>query len=91
MQWIVLYFAIINTVGFLMMAADKKKAIRSKSRISEKAFFIAAWVGGSLGVFLGVFAFRHKTRHKKFTAGLPFIMAAQIFAAILICKCIIRP
>ena len=84
MQALIIYFAAINILGFLMMAVDKKKAVRSKRRIRERTFFIIAWLGGSPGVFLGIFAFRHKTRHKKFTVGLPFIMAAQITAAILV-------
>lgn len=91
MQYLLIYLAAINLTGFLMMAADKQKAVKSKSRVSEKAFFIVAWLGGSLGVFLGVFTFRHKTRHKKFTIGLPFIMAAQFIAAICISKFLIRP
>lgn len=87
MQALIIYFAGINVFGFFMMAADKRKAVLSKSRIRERTFFIIAWLGGSLGVFLGIFAFRHKTRHKKFTAGLPFVMAAQIIAAILVFEC----
>ena len=91
MQYILVYIAAISSLGFFMMAADKRKAKRSKNRISEKAFFIVAWLGGSPGVFLGVYAFLHKTRHKKFTVGLPFIMAAQVAAAILVCRFFIRP
>ena len=82
MEWFWFYLAAINLTGFLMMAADKRKAVRSKPRISKKTLFIVAWLGGSLGVFLGIFAFRHKTKHKKFTVGVPFIMAAQ--AAVLL-------
>ena len=80
MQWILIYFAALSVIGFAMMAADKRKAVRAKRRISEKALFTIAWLGGSLGVYLGIFAFRHKTKHKKFTVGVPFIMAAQAAA-----------
>ncbi len=91
MQFLWIYLAAISLIGFFMMAADKRKAIKSKSRVSEKTFFIIAWLGGSLGVFLGVLTFRHKTRHKKFTVGLPFIMAAQMITAIFVCEFLIRP
>lgn len=84
MRWLWLYIAAINLIGFFMMAADKQKAIRSKPRISENALFSAAWMGGSPGVFLGIFAFRHKTKHKKFTVGLPFVMAAQVVCFFLL-------
>jgi uncharacterized membrane protein YsdA (DUF1294 family) len=84
MQYLYIYLAAVSLIGFFMMAADKRKAIKSKPRVSEKTLFITAWIGGSLGVYLGIFAFRHKTKHKNFTVGLPFIMAAQIAAVLLI-------
>ena len=90
MQWLFVYFAAVSAAGFLMMAADKKKAIKSKKRISERALFTVAWLGGSPGVFLGIFAFRHKTKHKKFTVGLPFVMAAQVVLILFFLIFVIR-
>lgn len=77
MELLVIYLAAVNLAGFWMMAADKRKALNSRPRISEKSLFTVTWIGGSLGVYIGVFACRHKTRRRAFTAGIPFIMAAQ--------------
>ncbi len=84
MQWIVGYFAVLSAIGFFSMAADKRKALRGKRRISEKTLFIIAWLGGSAGVLLGIPAFRHKSRYKKFTVGIPLIMALQAVVCFLI-------
>ena len=84
MVYLVVYLAAVNLIGFFMMAADKRKAQKSLSRISEKSLFAVSWIGGSLGVYAGIFAFRHKTLHRSFSIGIPFIMAAQFAAALLL-------
>jgi Predicted membrane protein len=86
MVFLYCYLAAINLVGFFVMAADKNKARKNQSRISEKSLFAVAWIGGSIGVLLGIYAFRHKTLHKRFTVGIPFIIAAQIGIAFFILK-----
>ena len=68
------YIIIINLLAFIIMGIDKGKAKAHKSRISEDSMFIAALLGGALGVKLGMSAFKHKTRHKKFTIGIPIII-----------------
>lgn len=84
MIYLVIYLAAVNLIGFFMMAADKRKAKKSLSRISEKSLFAVSWVGGSLGVYSGVFTFRHKTMHRSFTIGIPFMMAAQCVVILLV-------
>ena len=37
-----------------------------------------AIVDSSIGALLGMYIFRHKTQHKKFTLGVPAILVAQI-------------
>lgn len=76
---IVLYLLIINALSFLLMLADKRKAQQNLWRIPEKTLFTAALLGGSVGSILGMYLFRHKTRHWYFVLGMPAILAAQIF------------
>ena len=72
------YLFFINIISFLLMYIDKKKAIKSKWRISEKTLFTISFFGGSIGNILGIYMFRHKTKHLKFTLGIPFILLCQI-------------
>ena len=73
-----LYFMIINLVGFVMMCADKQLAIHHKNRVPEKVLFLIAIIGGSLGGILGMYAFRHKTKHVSFVIGMPVILIIQL-------------
>lgn len=72
------YLVIINIVGFLSMWLDKRLAISKKRRVSEKKLLLVAILGGTLGSIAGMYSFRHKTKHKKFTIGLPSILVIQI-------------
>lgn len=84
LEILLLYLLIINAVGFLLMLADKFKAKRNLWRIPEATLMGVAAIGGSVGSLLGMYAFRHKTRHLKFTIGIPVILAVQIMAALVI-------
>lgn len=75
---ILIYLAAINLIAFLMMGADKLKAVKGRWRISERALFVSALLGGSLGAIVGMRVFRHKTLHRKFTIGMPLILIAQL-------------
>ncbi|MBO3445524.1 DUF1294 domain-containing protein [Clostridium sp. CCUG 7971] len=75
---IYIYFIIINIIGFYFMYIDKRKAIKNEWRISESTLISIAIIGGSLGSLLGMYTFRHKTKHPKFTIGIPFIILLQI-------------
>lgn len=72
------YLIFINIVGLLSMYLDKYFAKNNMYRISEKALFFIAIIGGSIGSIIGMYQFRHKTKHKQFTTGLPFIIFTQI-------------
>lgn len=78
------YFVAVNLAGFFLMGLDKWKAKHKRWRISERAFFGVAAAGGSLGAWAGMYAFRHKTRHLRFVAGMPCIIAVQAAAAWLL-------
>jgi len=78
------YLILINLVGYLSMLIDKKKAIKNKWRIKESTLLLFAILGGSIGSYLGMKRFRHKTKHIKFTLGIPFILFCQIALIIFI-------
>lgn len=71
-------FIFMNLLGFLLMYLDKKYSKEDKRRIKETTLFLAAILFGSLGVWFGMYKFRHKTLHKKFTIGIPLIIAIQV-------------
>lgn len=77
-QLILIYLLIINAVGALLMLVDKLKAKKNLWRIPESTLFTAALLGGSIGCLIGMYAFRHKTKHLTFTIGMPLILIAQI-------------
>ena len=79
-----IYLLIINAAGFILMLTDKIKAKKHLWRIPEATLFLTAILGGSIGSLLGMYAFHHKTKHLKFTLGMPLILAAQIVICILI-------
>ena len=60
------------------MGIDKQRAKNNQWRIRERTLFLVAMIGGSIGIFLGMEVFRHKTKHKKFIFGIPIIMLVQI-------------
>ena len=83
---VLIYLAVINVVAFFMYGIDKWKAKRSKWRVPEATLLGLAVLGGSIGAWLGMKAWHHKTLHKKFRYGVPLILIAQI-ALIFLCSC----
>ena len=77
----IIYFLIINGTGFLLMGFDKNRARHGAWRIPEKTLFGCALLGGSLGTTLGMYAFRHKTKHWYFKYGMPLILILQMAIA----------
>ena len=67
----------INVLTFLLYGIDKWKARRGNWRIPEDTLIWLAIVGGSIGALLGMYLFRHKTQHRKFTLGIPVILLIQ--------------
>ena len=78
------YLLIINAAGFLLMLVDKWKAKKNRWRIRESTLLIVAALGGSVGSLLGMYIFRHKTLHLKFTVGIPVILAGQCVLAVVV-------
>lgn len=79
---VLLYLIIINASGFFLMLVDKQKARHGAWRIPEATLMWTAILGGSIGSLLGMYLFRHKTRHLKFMLGIPLILILQIVCAI---------
>jgi uncharacterized membrane protein YsdA (DUF1294 family) len=84
MKYLLYYLLIVNAIAFLLMLIDKQKARKNKWRISEAALMFSAVLGGSIGALLGMYTFRHKTKHLKFTLGIPTILFLQIFLVIFL-------
>ena len=78
------YFLLVNAAAFILMMADKIKAKKNRWRIKESTLMLSAALGGSIGALAGMYTFRHKTLHRKFTIGIPAILALQIAAVIFI-------
>ncbi|VYU05977.1 DUF1294 domain-containing protein [Clostridium tertium] len=74
---LIYYLIIINIISFITIYIDKKKAIKRKWRIKESTLFLLSFIGGSIGTLVGMYTFRHKTKHIKFTLGIPLIILIQ--------------
>lgn len=83
-QMLLIYFLIINAVGFILMLADKGNAQKKLWRIPESTLLLVAAIGGSIGSLAGMYTFRHKTKHLKFTLGVPAILILQIAVVFLL-------
>ena len=69
--------ALMNLITFIVYGIDKFKARRGKWRIPESTLFLLAIVGGSIGAWVGIKVWHHKTLHRKFKYGIPMIILAQ--------------
>lgn len=79
---LLLYLAAVNVATFLVYGSDKRRAKKDKRRVPEKTLFLLALIGGSVGAWAGMYAFRHKTRHWYFVWGIPAIVLAQVALAV---------
>ena len=82
MKYFLLYLLLINAAAFVLMLVDKVKAKKNRWRISERTLMLSAALGGSVGSLLGMYTFRHKTKHIKFTLGVPAILFIQLVLAV---------
>ena len=75
---LILYLIIINVITFVIFGVDKYKAIRQEWRIRESTLLGLALIGGSIGGWLAMYIFHHKTKKVKFFVGIPVILVIQI-------------
>jgi uncharacterized membrane protein YsdA (DUF1294 family) len=87
MELLLYYFVCVNVLTFFVYGIDKWQARQGKWRISEATLLLFAVIGGSIGAWLGMRVWRHKTMHKKFKYGLPLILLVQIALIYLILDC----
>ena len=81
---VLIYLLTVNALGFVLMTVDKYKAKKNLWRIPESTLMTVALLGGSIGSLMGMYTVRHKTKHLKFTLGIPAILVLQITAVIWI-------
>ncbi|SHH69836.1 MULTISPECIES: DUF1294 domain-containing protein [Virgibacillus] len=74
-QWntILFYLLGVNSIAFVLMGMDKRKAEQKQYRIPERTLWMLAILGGALGIWLGMKLYRHKTRHRRFIFGIPVL------------------
>jgi uncharacterized membrane protein YsdA (DUF1294 family) len=77
---IAIFLLSLNVITFFIYGIDKWKAKKGKWRISEATLLILAIIGGSIGAWLGIKVWHHKTMHKKFKYGVPAIIVLQLIA-----------
>ena len=77
-SYLAYYLLAINVVTFIVYGIDKYKAKKAKWRISEATLLLLAVLGGSIGAWMGMKVWHHKTMHKKFKYGIPAILLIQI-------------
>lgn len=83
MNFYILYLCAVNVFAVILTVADKRRAIRRKSRVPELTLMLTSVIGGSVAMLLTMLLIRHKTRHVKFMLGIPVIIliqAAAVFA-----------
>lgn len=78
MEALLIYIIVVNIAALAVMGTDKYKAQKRRDRISERSIFALGLIGGGLGVLFGMYVFRHKTRHLKFTLGIPAIVVLNV-------------
>ncbi|SKA61043.1 Uncharacterized membrane protein YsdA, DUF1294 family [Eubacterium uniforme] len=83
LKFLLIYIIIMNVVGFFIMGIDKRKAKKHAWRIPEKTLFLVSLIGGSIGTLLGMYVFRHKTKHWYFVIGMPLILIVHIILAVI--------
>ena len=81
---IISYLVMMNALGLAVMGIDKKRAISNQWRIPEKTLFLVSAIGGSIGTLLGMYLFRHKTKHWYFVIGMPLILEIHLVVGWLI-------
>ncbi|MGO1581107.1 MAG: DUF1294 domain-containing protein [Peptoniphilaceae bacterium] len=84
-KYLITLLLLLNAISFLLYFIDKKRAIKGKSRISEKNLIISSLFLSALGSFMAMILFKHKTKKLKFKILIPLLMIIQIFLIINFC------
>lgn len=84
MKYLYLYLCIVNALAFVFMLIDKRNAIKNRRRIPERTLLTLCAIGGSLGGYMSMQLFRHKTKHHRFSLGIPLMLALHIMILLFI-------
>lgn len=79
---LIIYLILMNSCTFSLMGFDKRNAKRQRRRVPEKRLFLLSAIGGAGGTWLGMKTWRHKTKHRSFTVGIPFLLGLNIILII---------
>lgn len=77
------YIIVMNGTAFALMGADKRRAVQKRRRVPEQRLFLLSAIGGAAGTMLGMKAWRHKTKHRSFTVGIPFLLGFNLILLLL--------
>lgn len=80
----ILTYTVMNLIGFFQMMIDKKRAIHHKWRIPERQLWVTAILGGALGLTIGMYVFRHKTKRLSFKWGFTALMIPYLILVYVI-------
>lgn len=83
---VLVWLALTSLIGFFSMLIDKNRAQKHKWRISERMLFVFALIGGSFGSLIGMWLFRHKTKHWYFVVFIPLILVCQAVGLVFLLK-----
>lgn len=83
-EFLLIGIILINLMTFLLYWLDKKRAIRKKSRISEKNLLLMTILFGGIGAWFGMRIFRHKTKNIKFKILVPLFAVLTIISFLYI-------
>jgi uncharacterized membrane protein YsdA (DUF1294 family) len=78
---VIAYCVLVSALGFITMGIDKQKARRNAWRIPERTLLLIAFLGGGPGSLIGMYTFRHKTKHTKFVILVPLATLLTLYAA----------
>lgn len=81
---IIAYIIVVNIFTIILMRIDKQKAVKNQFRIPERTFFLLSILGGAVGTYIGMKVYRHKTKHRKFTIGIPILIIWNLAAFVYV-------
>ncbi|MCA0754147.1 DUF1294 domain-containing protein [Paenibacillus sp. N4] len=80
---LLIYLIVLNVISFSLMGADKRRAVQKRRRVPEQRLFLLSAIGGAAGTMLGMKTWRHKTKHRTFTVGIPFLLSFNLILILL--------
>jgi len=84
MTYFLCYLLLMNVITFIEMGHDKAQAKKGGQRVPEKRLFLLAAIGGGIGGWLGMKAWRHKTKHRSFVVGMPLLTGLNAICVIAV-------